>query len=509
MEFFSHPLIKEATIEKREYQEKILNIALKANTLCVLPTGTGKTAIAILLAAHRLAEYPRSSVLVLAPTRPLVEQHKRAFESALNIVEPVLLVTGKIKPEEREALYKEARVIVATPQTILNDVSCGRLELSEVSLVVVDECHRSVKKYAYPQVLEKYFIKSKWPRILGLTASPGSDISRIEEVKRTLHADAVEIYTEDEPDIKKYMKQVDLEWQHVEFDDELKKAQEYLKAALRDCLSKLKEFNINIYTKKDLIEAQHKARMEVGKKKNPILYYIVSLIAETLKLWYALELLEVQSIGAVKKYIEKLEGEKSRSAKRLVKNETFNKACEIIKNYKGEHPKILKLREIVSNIFKEDENARVILFSHYRDNIENLYENLKGIDGCRPCVLIGQSKHGLSQKQQVSMIRDFDAGTFNCLITSPVGEEGLHIPSADIAILYEPVPSEIRMIQRRGRVGRTKTGKIIFLITKGTRDEANYYISQRKERKMKKILKEMKENTNLLNWSGAANNSVQ
>ena len=103
----------------------------------------------------------------------------------------------------------------------------------------------------------------------------------------------------------------------------------------------------------------------------------------------------------------------------------------------------------------------------------------------------------MSQKEQINVIRDYEAGVYNCLVTSPVGEEGLHIPSADLAIFYEPVPSEIRTIQRRGRVGRTKVGKIIFLLTRKTRDEAYHYVARNKEQRMKEILKDMQKGNKL------------
>ncbi|MCQ2964873.1 MAG: helix-hairpin-helix domain-containing protein, partial [archaeon] len=64
----------------------------------------------------------------------------------------------------------------------------------------------------------------------------------------------------------------------------------------------------------------------------------------------------------------------------------------------------------------------------------------------------------------------------------------IDIPAVDLVILYEPVPSEVRMIQRRGRTGRKSTGRMKVLITKGTRDEAYYWSSVNKERKMKRQL---------------------
>ena len=118
-------------------------------------------------------------------------------------------------------------------------------------------------------------------------------------------------------------------------------------------------------------------------------------------------------------------------------------------------------------------------------------------DVCEPIVLIGQAgKRGLTQKEQINVIREYNDDAFNCLVTSPIGEEGLHIPSADIAIFYDSVPSEIRTIQRRGRVGRTKIGKIIILITRKTRDESYYWTAKRKETKMKQILRRMQYESN-------------
>ena len=103
----------------------------------------------------------------------------------------------------------------------------------------------------------------------------------------------------------------------------------------------------------------------------------------------------------------------------------------------------------------------------------------------RPARFVGQAAKegdkGLTQKQQLSIINDFKAGKFNVLIATSVAEEGLDIPSTDLVVFYEPIPSEIRAIQRRGRTGRKMAGKVIILITKGTPDEGYYWASKRKE----------------------------
>lgn len=503
MKFISHPLIKSETMEERDYQINVLNTAVNRNTLCVLPTGTGKTNVAILLAANRLEKYPDSKILILAPTRPLCAQHQKSFQDSLNIPEEdIILLTGKIPPHARGRFYKTAKIISATPQTIENDINNRTLDFSDFSLLVIDECHRSVNKYAYPVVANAYVNQSKNPRILGLTASPGSSKEKIDNIRESLFIESVEIRTETDRDVKPFIKELDINWIKVDLPDNFKEIQKDFRKLLNDRIEKLKKYNIHVIMKRDVLKAQKRVQKLLNVTKNPVHYYTISLLAEILKVWHALELLETQSIFSLHNYLERLKTRTDKSSKRLLVN-LKDSVLEIEKLYKSdiEHPKINKLEKIISDELENNKNINIIIFSHFRDNIDLIKRILGNIKDCKPVMLIGQSgEKGMSQKEQIDIIKDYEAGFYNCLITSPIGEEGLHIPSADLAIFYEPVPSEIRTIQRRGRVGRTKIGKIIFLLTKKTRDEAYYWTSYRKEKRMKTILKDMQEEKSVLDF---------
>ena len=209
--FFCHPMVVPEAIEARKYQMSILETALKANTLCVLPTGMGKTPLAIMLAAERL-EIKDSKILIVAPTRPLCAQHEKSFREKLDIPKKqVALLTGQIPSQNRYWYYKNLRVISATPQTIQNDLRSGELNLKYFSLLIVDEVHRAVRGYAYPYVAKKYMEQARDPRVLGLTASPGGSQERIEEICNNLFVDKVEIRTEGDKDIKEYVKETNVE----------------------------------------------------------------------------------------------------------------------------------------------------------------------------------------------------------------------------------------------------------------------------------------------------------
>jgi Fanconi anemia group M protein len=82
------------------------------------------------------------------------------------------------------------------------------------------------------------------------------------------------------------------------------------------------------------------------------------------------------------------------------------------------------------------------------------------------------------------MIENFESENFSCLIATSVGEEGLDIPEVDLVIFYEPIPSAIRTVQRRGRTGRQKEGRVITLITKNTRDESYRWVAHHKEKRI-------------------------
>jgi Fanconi anemia group M protein len=155
-----------------------------------------------------------------------------------------------------------------------------------------------------------------------------------------------------------------------------------------------------------------------------------------------------------------------------------------------------KLCQIVDGQIRDKQDSKIIVFANYRDSVKEIVNSLENIEGVRPVEFVGQ-KEGLTQKEQIQRISDFREGVYNVLVGTSVSEEGLDIPAMDLAVFYEPVPSEIRSIQRRGRVGRQKVGRVVFLITRRTRDEAYFWSAKNKEVRMKKTLYGMRRKQDL------------
>ncbi|MEE9593903.1 MAG: DEAD/DEAH box helicase [Candidatus Hydrothermarchaeales archaeon] len=501
--FVVHPIIKDSTIESRRYQETITKKALTGNTLVVAPTALGKTVIAVLEAAERLRLFSESSVLMLSPTRPLVNQHSNSFRRFLDLPEESInAFTGHTPPIEREDLWRTSTVVCATPQVVKNDLANGRYALTNTSLVIFDEAHRCTGDYPYSLIAHEYMETSKWPLILGLTASPGSEKSKIDEVKERLHIENIEIRTDGDPDVKPYVKGMRVDWKHVTLPEPMVKIQSLLNELLRKRVKSLRSMGAQIspepnVSKKDLLALRQKIQEKLSEEEAPMLYSMLSGVVACINLSHASELLETQGLGTLIKYFERLQKQKTRAAKGLLKEARFIRAMRLAENFSSEinHPKLNALLDVIRDEAAHDK--RIIVFAHYRDSAEMITTELRKLEGIKPVRFVGQaskeSDKGLSQKEQLEILEDFRGDVYNVLVATSVAEEGLDIPKVDLVVFYEPVPSEIRSIQRRGRTGRARAGKVVILMTKGTRDEGVYWSSYHKERRMRRILQELKE----------------
>ncbi len=495
----------ESDMLPREYQDAIFNTARNKNTLVVLPTGLGKTLIALMLAKARLDEFKDSKILFLAPTRPLASQHKEYFEKLMPGLNSHIF-TGKINPSKRFELWKEAQIIFSTPQCIANDLKSG-LDLSKVSLLIEDECHRCLKNYDYVVVSKEYQKQAKNSRILGLTASPGNDAKIIKEICKNLDIEAVEIRTRESEDVRDYLQKLDTEIIHIDFPKELNEIRILLREIHTRKVEELKNRQL-LYgpaTKKNVLDLQKKLiRMISYGNKHFNLLKGASVCAQAIKIQHAIEMLETQSLASCYNYFQDLfeqaKQQKSKGVQMLVNSKEFSEAYSLILKNLGrvEHPKIEKIREIVEEELKKGKK-RIIIFSQYRETVRTINTEL-GKKGIISKVFVGQLKKGgmgMDQREQHRILQEFKTGEINVLISTSIGEEGLDIPEVDLVIFYEPIPSAIRKIQRTGRTARLKPGKLIILITKRTMDESYHWASIYKERKMHDAIRDINDSLNI------------
>lgn len=492
----------------RLYQETILSTCVQKNTLVVLPTGMGKTGIALLLSIQRLKQYPSSKILFLAPTKPLAEQHLQTFKQHLELDEQKLvLFTGEVAPAKRATLWKDAQIMFSTPQGLENDVINNTINLAEVSLLIFDEAHRAVGDYAYVFLAKQYNKKSNNPRILALTASPGSDLQTIEDVCKNLHIEDVEIRTDEDPDVQPYLQAMEIDTRKVELSDDFKHIIKLLHQCIKTKTDDIKKTGIteeiNVNNKKELLALQAQLHAEIGQGPPDFtVLKTISLLAEIMKVQHALELAESQGVTVLHKYFEKMFEEaragRTKAVQNLVQDIHFKTAfIKTQKLYEQgiDHPKLSEVKKIVEEEVQQNRLTKILIFTQFRDTAVKLSDTLKNLPSVVTGIFVGQAKKGetgLSQKKQIEMLQQFKDGLFNVLIATSVAEEGLDIPTVNLVLFYEPIPSAIRSIQRRGRTGRHDKGKVILLVAKGTRDEAYHWTAKKKEKNMHYFLKNLR-----------------
>jgi len=499
-------------ITPREYQQKIFEKCINKNCLVVLPTGLGKTLIALMLSIERMKKFPGEKVLFLAPTKPLVEQHLDYFKKHLSeLFGELNLFTGQINAEARKKLWQNTDIIFSTPQCIANDLKNRLYDLKNVCLLVEDEAHRCIKNYDYNYVAQKYKEQSEHQRIIGMTASPGYDKTKINEICRNLSIEEVELKTRDSLDVKPYLQELEFDKRVIDFPEELNLLRDSLKKIFNSYIQDIKMRGVFWAnpSKIGLIELQKKLMATISHGNKNFNYMLaVSSCAIAIKLQHALELLETQTLASFNEYLKELfkqaVNKKSKGIVKLVSNPEFSsvyiKSNELLA--KGiEHPKVEELIKIIEIERFKNEKIKVIIFTQFRDTASIISKKLNQIEGINSKVFVGQAKKisskgestGLNQKEQKKIIQDFSAGEINVLCATSIAEEGLDIPEVNIVIFYESVPSAIRKIQRGGRTARLMAGKLIMLITRSTRDESFYYVANAREKKMHKSIQDIKD----------------
>ncbi|MDJ1432803.1 DEAD/DEAH box helicase [Halostagnicola sp. A-GB9-2] len=498
-----HPLLAPDFLERRLYQLKLAGTAANDHTLVCLPTGLGKTTVSLLVTARRLEEAGGKS-LMLAPTKPLVQQHAEFYREALQIPdEEIVVFTGDVSPEDRAELWNESTIIMATPQVIENDLVGSRVSLSEVTHITFDECHRATGDYAYNYIAERYHADADQPLVTGMSASPGGDEEAILEVCENLGLHEVEVMTEEDADVSEFTHDTDVEWERIDLPEDVIEIRDALNEVITERLEKLKELGVAKSTQPDQSQKDlNRMRAELQELINNDQsegFKGMSVHAEVMKLRQAVTLVETQSVEALRRYFDRQKNQArssgaSKASQRLVSDPRVRESMRKAEKYDELHPKYRKTRMLLAETLGLDGGERVIVFTESRDTAEALTDFLNDSFDAKRFVGQGdrEGSDGMTQNQQQDVLNDFRAGEFEVLVSTSVAEEGLDVPEVDLVLFYEPVPTAIRSIQRKGRTGRQSEGRVVVLMAEDTRDEAYFWISRRREKEMENELRELK-----------------
>jgi ERCC4-related helicase len=520
-----------SSIEYRKYQNEIAKKCVNKNSLVVLPTGLGKTIIAVLVAAKTLEFYPSTSkIIILAPTRPLINQHYDTFRKILSIPEDrFCILTGKVAPDKRSELFRDTNILFYTPQTLRNDLVHKKYTLQSTSLIIFDEAHHASGDYAYTIIADLYRDQNPDGTILALTASPGSSKEKITQLCKELYIpmENIHIRTRKDTDVKQYLKPMDIYKIGVNLTDLMQTIYHAITVILEERLRYLSQLNFlggkseplyKSVIRKDLLKLNSElVKILQGNGDKTGVYSALSINAQALILYHMLELVEQQGLDVLLSYLKKLNRDaKKKNSSKAVKilasdHRVHNIYLELQKNKEFssenlEHPKYTVLVAVISEELKNNPQSRILVFVKLRESVKMIVKKLSREQKIIPIRFVGQTTKaeddkGLSQKRQIEILEEFKQGIYNVLVSTNVGEEGLDIAECDLVIFYDVVASEIRLIQRKGRTARHREGKVVILYCKGTHDEIYLAIALRKLKKMNIHLKNPHQLKNSYSYS--------
>ena len=467
--FVEHRYIKKSSIEHRDYQDNLAKQAISENCLIVLPTGLGKTTVAL----HVIAEFlsrGKGGVLFLAPTRVLAHQHYEFLKNNL-LIDDIALVTGEDLLSKRKKLWINS-VICATPEIVKNDLDRQIVSPDQFSLVIFDEAHRTVGDYAYSGIAERF--TNIDARIIGMTATLPSEKQKAEEMVKILKIASIAQRTEESPDVSPYVQQTDTQWITVELGPEMKEVQALIKATIDSRYLELKKLGLNLSGSRSMSELLRVREFVLRQNRRA-----AKPLFTAIRLIHALNVFESHGVTSFLRFCERTQEKKGVGIRDLFENDlNFGKAVRLAKQaqQKGiEHSKMDKLHEVLQEI-----PGRALVFTSYRDSVDVIHQKLNEM-GISAGFLIGKAGDtGLKQKKQIETIQKFRDGQYRVLIATRVGEEGLDISEVNLVVFFDNVPSSIRYIQRKGRTGRKDYGRLVVLIAKDTTDETYYWIGKRK-----------------------------
>ncbi|KAL4613120.1 Fanconi anemia group M protein [Arapaima gigas] len=521
----------------REYQLKMSEAALFRNTLVCLPTGLGKTFIASVVMYNFYRWYPSGKIVFMAPTKPLVAQQIEACFRVMGIPqEHMAELTGSTQANSRRDLWRSRRVFFLTPQVMVNDLSRQTCPADQVKCVVIDEAHKALGNHAYCQVVKELANQPRQFRVLALSATPGADVKAVQQVISNLLISHIELRSEESPDIQVHSHERSLEKIVVPLGDSLATYQARYLQVLEKFTGRLTQMGVlpkrdlRSLTKYQLILAREQFRNNphphiVGCQQGAL----EGDFALCITLYHGYELLLQMGLRSLFLFTQGImDGTKemARARNELHRTKAFMDLYQELEamfskcNAESDgpfvcgHPKLQKLEEVVLQHFKTwsqstgncrmaiaykvgpssgDTRTRVMIFSSFRESVQEIAIMLhRHAPLIRVMTFMGQASagkgvRGFTQKEQLEVVRRFRDGGFNTLVSTCVGEEGLDIGEVDLIVCFDAQKSPIRLVQRMGRTGRQRQGRIVVILAEG-REERTYNQSQSNKRSVYKSI---------------------
>uniref|UniRef100_I3JQP2 RNA helicase n=1 Tax=Oreochromis niloticus TaxID=8128 RepID=I3JQP2_ORENI len=533
----------EKEIILRDYQMEVAGPALEGKNIIVcLPTGSGKTRVAVYITKEHLdrrkAEGKPRKVIVLVNKVPLVEQHYSAeFLPFLKNKYKVERVSGdsQLKISFTE-IVKKNDIIICTAQILENYLERANggedegVNLSDLTLIIIDECHHTQKGGVYNHIMMRY-LKQKHknkrlikeqkepvplPQILGLTASPGvggaTKMEKAEEhiLRICANLDASRIMTRSHEEFKKEQRKIIVsveDRREDPFGDVIKK----IMTAIHNHAELTPTCDLGSQNYEQWVVQKERQAAKDENQKVRVCAEHLRQYSESLNLSNTIRMQDAFSF--LNKYYEEEMKKKTAPEEehkiQITDTERFlfnlfkdnKKELETLaKNPEYENDSLSKLRTKILHEFSSRDEARGIVFIKTRRSAialnQWIQENPKFADiGVKSAYVIGGGDQSvvkpMTSAEQKDVLKKFGKGQVNLLIATTVAEEGLDIPACNFVIRYGLVTNEIAMIQAQGR-GRAEDSSYTLVEVKNSGVAEKECVNEYRKNMMNKAIQKIK-----------------
>ena len=490
----------------RDYQWELALPGLSGqNYIICAPTGTGKTRVAALIISEHLARLKgRGTVMFVVNKIPLARQQKLALEDMIHGAK-IAEITGEV------AQYKKASVSPATgsssPDTVekftrankftlknnditvctagcaLNELKTGRLNMSDISLIVVDECHHTRKNSPYSKIMELYLQEklnnstassSSLPQVIGLTATPGAGNAPKPNLLVTLdhlislcaRMDAlggIKVVEKNELDLEEHKSRAEFTLAVVNGrneDDPVISLINQIMTMLEKMYSfRCPDGSISRWSQqynswlKGMLQEYHMKVMPNSRNiisALQLLECLSSFLVTYLDLQYedALEVLDDLTIPG---------GDNATTDEKQLVKVVQQLRCKLATLPRTDNPLLKQLEHVLVEQFQHFSKSKAIIFVETKKQATSVCRWISSVDTLahiKAGVVTGQTREtGLKMTitDQVETIKGFREDQYNLLIATSVLEEGIDIPACNLVIRYQKVTSDIAKVQTQGR----------------------------------------------------------
>ncbi|XP_030375295.1 endoribonuclease Dicer isoform X2 [Scaptodrosophila lebanonensis] len=520
-------------MEARNYQLRLVDYVTKRNGIIYLPTGTGKTYVAI-LALKRFSKDMDKPVdgggkraVFMCNTVELARQQAICIKKLTSLKVGFYVGERDVdywEPKKWDEEIKENQVLVGTAQVMLDLVLQKRLGLGSISIVIFDECHHGTGQHPYHEFMRLFQCANpndELPRVVGLTGVliKGNEIKnvakKLKELETTYRGNIITVSDMHEIEnvmlhstkpvelvasypldtysfdvinkIKaridqfyKTLEVLDIGTQPVRMSKGLQKVREpnkktYVKTILNDFLYQLNDFGIytaSIAIMAVIVEFEIKRRQaETLTLRN--MYRAAITLCDHIRHLLVSKMLD---------WLDENESDGLENREDIILNFSTRKVQTFL-NYLKQTFAGKQAKDICCLVFVERRYSAKCIYGMLLNYIAGTPE-LKNV--LVPQFMVG--RNGLShdfgsvlqRKCQKTAIKEFRDGECNLMVCSSVLEEGIDVQACNYVLILDQLKTFNMYVQTKGRA-RSKDAVFVMFCSQGDRDKMSQRLQQYRE----------------------------